>query len=336
MKNLNENPSNAKKLAIGITTKSKSPRKTPKPRRPKIYTVETLDTRSHAFNVGIAIDFNPEMALWLGHLAFFSEKNLANKHNIHDGLVWSYNTIEALGDQFPYLTKSQRETMINNSIKEGLVVTGNYNRTSYDRTNWYALTPKAYFYFPHLVIEKYIKLLYNSISEISEMDFSEFGNGFPRFRMTIPDTTPDPDPDKKSVGATPSQHTVTPFPSKSEIQAKKSFEDIDAKSFFNTKFKGLSITYEQLFNDCKEHYESKGQWLTLKKWKAWLEREKLDNYSKTNANAIKAPIEETDQQRKERQYFTYELIKEKDNPEYISKDLQRYPEMRDKYARYAR
>lgn len=51
------------------------------------------------------------------------------------------------------------------------------------------------------------------------------------------------------------------------------------------------------------------------------------------APAKKAPLNETDEQRKERQFFEYELIKERENPEYISKALQQFPDMRAKYAK---
>lgn len=249
----------------------------------KCFNTENLsfDARNHSFNVGIAKDFSPIMALWLAHLAFWSEKNLANNTNIHDGLVWCYDTIEAIGDYFPYLTKSQRETMINNSVKHGLVVTGNYNHTTYDRTVWYALTPKAYFYFPHLVDEKYIKRLFFSISEKSEMDLREFGNGFPGFRMTIPDADPDTDPDKKSVGESATQPTIKKFPTPKERNEAAAYDCEKVKKIFAIKFDGLNINYEALFNECKDYYTSKRQWVTAKKWKAWVEREKIENYTKS-------------------------------------------------------
>lgn len=146
------------------------------------------DTRQHAFPVAIATKYSIAIALWLQHLAYWTENNLSLNKNIHDGLCWSYTTLEALGDKFPYMTKSQRETMINNSISYGLVVKGNYNTNKYDRTIWYALTPKAYAYFGHLLDEKYLKRLYLSISEKSEMDFLKFGNRFPKNRTPIPNT----------------------------------------------------------------------------------------------------------------------------------------------------
>jgi hypothetical protein len=155
------------------------------------------DNRNHSFPVAVAIKYSPQIALWLQHLAYWTEHNLALNQNIHDGLCWSYATLESLGDQFPYLSKSQRETMVNNSIKEGLVIKGNYNQTKYDRTVWYALTPKAYAFFGHLLNEKYLKRLYLSISEKSEIDIGDFGNRFPGIRTPIPDTNPNTNTDNK-------------------------------------------------------------------------------------------------------------------------------------------
>lgn len=316
-----------------MTTDNCKPRT---PRKPKIYTAKTLDPRTHGFNVGIAMDYSPDMALVIGHFAFWSEKNLANNKHIHDGLVWCYDTLDAICDYFPYWTRRQIETLLNNAAKEGLIQRGNYNHTSYDRTVWYALTPKAYFYFQHLMTDKYLDRLFSSISQICEMDFTEFVNGFPRIVTTIPDTIPDADPDKKSEGASPPTHTVKSFPTKKELQAKASYNDEAAQAFFKTKFSAYTVTYDDIFEACKEHYDSKNQWVTVKKWMSWLEREKLDNYSKTGSSIKKAPANETDAQRQERQYFTYELIKEKESPDYVSKDLQKFPEMREKYAQYAR
>ena len=67
----------------------------------------------------------------------------------------------------------------------------------------------------------------------------------------------------------------------------------------------------------------------------WIKREKIENYSKTGTKSIKPPKEETDEQRNERQFFTYEIIKERADSGYISKALQQYPEMKEKYTKYA-
>lgn len=232
----------------------------------------TIDSRNHSFNVGIAIDYNPTIALWLGHLAFWAEKNLANNKHIHDGLVWSYDTLEAIGDYFPYLTRRQIETMINNSVSAGLVQKGNYNKTQYDRTLWYALTPKAYVYFKNLLCEKYLKRLFLSISQKCEMDFTEFVNGFHTNVTPIPDTTPYPDPSSKNACAReedlpkkiePVEYQNTYYETKEKQQTDFMYKDnphgLTTQSiddYINSKAKKFCITswlhINQELQKCKE------------------------------------------------------------------------------------
>lgn len=299
-----------------------------KTRQPKICTPKTIDTRSHAFNVGIAIDYSPLMALWLAHLGYWMEQNLSVDKHIHDGLCWMYDTLDAIGEKFPYLTRRQIETMINNSEEEGLIVKGNYNHTGYDRTCWYALTPKAYFYFQHLMTEKYLKRLFFSISQKCEMDFTEFVNGFPRNVTPIPHTDPDTDPNECVGEAEASAaHNNSLKKLKKAKAEQKALECEEAKKIFESKFADREVTLQEIFTACQEHYDQKRLWATKDKFLKWLETEKPENYKK-----LLVVKKETDEQRQERQFFEYELIKERHNEGYVSDALKKFPEMRQKYA----
>lgn len=303
-------------------------------RKPKIYTTKTIDTRSHAFNVGIATDYSPDMAIWLGHLSFWTEKNLAHDKHIHDGRVWCYDTLETLGEYFPYYTRRQLETIINNSVKEGLVVKGNYNQTEYDRTCWYALNPKAYFYFQYLLTKKNKKRIIDSISQICEIEITDLWNGFNRSVKPIPDTDPDTDP-YMCVGdsSESTRHTYnSPKKLKKEKAEQNALEDESINKLFKEKFSGYNITIQDLFAACQEHYEQKSLWATKDKFLNWIKREKIDNYSKTDSKPNKTSKNETEEQRQERQFFEYELTKERDKPGYVSDALKKFPEMRCKYA----
>lgn len=262
-----------------------------KTRSPKIHSIKTLDTRNHGFNVGIAIDFNPEIALFLGHLAFWAEKNLANNKHIHDGLVWSYDTLEALGDIFPYFSKRQLETIINNCVEYGLIKKGNFNKTLYDRTCWYALTEKSYFYFPHLLNKKYIERLNSSISQNCEMDITELGNRFPKNVTPIPDTDPDTDPMSVGDSSNPSTHKNLKK-SKKEKTEEKTLKDADVIKTFEDKFLNYDITIEKLFKSCQEHYEQKNLWVTKDKFLKWILSERLDNYKKVNQKINTTPTKQ--------------------------------------------
>lgn len=180
----------------------------------------------HALDTNIAKQYGVNIALLLESFQFWTFKNLARKKHIYDGLCWSYDTLESLGEIFDYWTRRQIEHTINNAVKHGLLVKGNYNQTKYDRTVWYALTPKAYEFFPDLYQEKYLELLYSSISQNCEIDYTNFRNGFPKNVTPIPVTTPVTDPYINNIAANIDNQAL------GELGKKGSQEptDLDTKS----------------------------------------------------------------------------------------------------------
>jgi hypothetical protein len=121
------------------------------------------------FNSNIAVAYGINTAIFVQQLSQWTFINLVNKRNLHDGLCWSFNTLEAYEDIFPYWSKRQLETLISNAVRDGLVVKGNYNKHKYDRTCWYALTHKGLSFFPELITEKHLRTLAESISHNCEM-----------------------------------------------------------------------------------------------------------------------------------------------------------------------
>jgi hypothetical protein len=202
---------------------------------------------NHAFDVNLAKDFSVYIALFLGHLDHWTFKNLANKKNIHDGLCWTYDTLEAMGDIFPYFSRRQRERIINTAVKEGLVIRGNYNKNKYDRTVWYALTPKAYHYFPHLNKDKYLETLYLSISPNGEMDFTEWRNQFHRSVTPIPDTNPDTNPDKKLTNCSSSSFIFSETTDKNILNQKLTIDSRTDNEFMEDVVKHIDECSEKSY-----------------------------------------------------------------------------------------
>lgn len=143
---------------------------------------------NHCFNLGIANEFDPNIAIFIQSIAYWTHNNLTNKRNLIDGHCWSFNTLEALCETFTYWSKRQLETVIKNAIKSGLLIKGNHNQTKYDRTCWYALSHDAYRFFPELCQEHFIKRLYDSISPNCEMEYAEWRNRFTQNVTPIPTT----------------------------------------------------------------------------------------------------------------------------------------------------
>ncbi len=154
----------------------------------------------HSFNAEVAKEYDVNMAIFLQNMKFWTLNNLANKRNIHDGYCWTYNTIDAFCHIFPYWSKKQIRTIIDNCLENELIVKGNYNQTTYDRTCWYALTHKVYSIYPEIAQPVFIDSLYSSINKenaicpFGQMDRPQWANRFAPKGTPIPDTKPDTKP----------------------------------------------------------------------------------------------------------------------------------------------
>ena len=97
----------------------------------------------HFFQTDIATQYGVNAAILLEHIGFWIEKNEANDTNYFDGTYWTFNSVRALCHMFPYMTDRAIRNALKRLIDEGLIITGNYNKSQYDRTLWYALTDKG-------------------------------------------------------------------------------------------------------------------------------------------------------------------------------------------------
>lgn len=97
----------------------------------------------HSFDISIAQKYGVNVAIFLNNMVFWIQKNQANKRHFHDGRYWTYNSSRALAEIFPYWSTDQIDRLIKKCKEMGLLLTGNYNSTSYNRTNWYALTDSS-------------------------------------------------------------------------------------------------------------------------------------------------------------------------------------------------
>lgn len=97
----------------------------------------------HSFRVEVAMEYDVPMALFLQHVAHWITHNKRNNKHFYEGLFWTYNTVDAIQEYFPYWTEKQIRTVRDKCIDAGLLIKGNHNKTKYDQTLWYALTEKG-------------------------------------------------------------------------------------------------------------------------------------------------------------------------------------------------
>lgn len=218
---------------------------------------------NHSFDVDIATKYGILEAILLDNINHWSLKNEANKKNYFDGNYWTYNSTRAFSELFPYASQKKIQTALKKLIKEGLIVTGNYNKNAYDRTLWYALTEKG----------KYITRKGKMEFQKKKNEFTENVQPIPN---TIPNTIPDTIPDiKKEIYK---EKNTKRF-------VKPSIEEIKEYVFENS----LNVDCEYFY----DYYQSNG-WTVgknhMKDWKATLR-----NWSRRNQKSTvkkKSQIEE--------------------------------------------
>jgi hypothetical protein len=93
----------------------------------------------HHFDIDDAKKYGIECAILLNNLRFWIAKNEANKKHFYNGRYWTYNSATAFTKLFPYWSSSQISRYLRRLEDYGLIVSDNFNQSSYDKTKWYSL-----------------------------------------------------------------------------------------------------------------------------------------------------------------------------------------------------
>src|SRR5574339_1109223 len=99
----------------------------------------------HHFNVDHARVYGIEEAIFINNLQFWITKNKASGKHLYDERTWTYNSMEAFSQLFPYMSFSRIRNTISSLIKQGVIISGNYNKKKFDRTAWYAFADESIF-----------------------------------------------------------------------------------------------------------------------------------------------------------------------------------------------
>lgn len=97
----------------------------------------------HSFDVELATKYGMVEAILLNHICFWLTKNKANNVHAHEGRYWTYGTMKAFAELYPYLTVNQVRRALENLKKKGLIIDAEYNTKPFDRTKWYSLSDTA-------------------------------------------------------------------------------------------------------------------------------------------------------------------------------------------------
>lgn len=140
----------------------------------------------HHFDVELAKQYGMVEAVLLNHFEYWIELNRANGKNYFEGRYWTFNSMKAFAEIFPYLSEKKIRNALKNLQDAGLILTGNFNKSAYDRTLWYAFSDFA-----------------ESILPKRQMEVAEKANQNSQKGEPIPDNNPDRNSNDYSDNNTP-------------------------------------------------------------------------------------------------------------------------------------
>jgi hypothetical protein len=91
----------------------------------------------HSFDPEVASHVGMTAAVIYQNIVWWCEKNAANGKHLHEGRHWTYNSVKAFADLFPYMTQDQIRRALQRLEDAGYIGVGNFNATPTDRTKWF-------------------------------------------------------------------------------------------------------------------------------------------------------------------------------------------------------
>lgn len=99
---------------------------------------------THFFDVDVAKQCGIECAVIFQCIGYWVQHNKENNLNFFDGCYWTYNSSKAFENTFPYMSYQKIGRELAKLEELGLIKSGNYNKSPFDRTKWYTLTEVGY------------------------------------------------------------------------------------------------------------------------------------------------------------------------------------------------
>ena len=91
------------------------------------------------FSMELAVAVGVTEAIILQQIHYWCEKNRIKGRNYHDEHYWCYNSMTNWLKEYPCFSRSTLDRTFSKLRKEGLLITGNYNKDPMDRTLWYRI-----------------------------------------------------------------------------------------------------------------------------------------------------------------------------------------------------
>ncbi len=178
----------------------------------------------HSFNADLATKYGILEAILIQNFEFWIKKNEANERGYREGRYWTFNSTRAFSELFPYASPKKIRYALQHLIDAGIIMTGNFNNSPYDRTLWYAFTD-----------------FYLSICQKRQMEIPEKENRKVENVTPIPDINTDINPDynkkennkKKKEGKKTEKKFIKPTIEEVKTYVLNSNLNVDPEYFYD-------------------------------------------------------------------------------------------------------
>ena len=214
-----------------------------------------------SFDGEFAKEHGVNEAIMYQYFSYWIAKNKANDKHFYDGYTWTYNSQKALTELFPFWNRAKIQRIISSLENQGLLIKGNYNQLSYDRTTWYAL-PK----FEQSVVQ-------NQTVNCSDLNNKQYKNEQPipiNYQLTKQLTTENKDIVEQS--------STAPIPYEEIVQYlnQKTGKNFKSTSKATQRHIKARFTDGFVLDDFKQVIDKKcSDWLRDQKMKEYLRPETL-------------------------------------------------------------
>lgn len=106
-----------------------------------IFQFDSVIAEKHGINEAVFIH---NIFYWINH-------NKANNKHYYEDRFWTYNTKKAFIKLFPFWSYEQVRKIVKNLSTNGVILTGNFNENTWDKTTWYSLSDEMVSYYENLL-----------------------------------------------------------------------------------------------------------------------------------------------------------------------------------------
>ena len=105
---------------------------------------------NHSFCIEHAQAYGIAEAVLIQNFQFWIAKNKANGMHYYEDRTWTYNSVKAFSELFPYMTVNQVRRSLEHLVAAGVLLEGNYSAKATDRTKWYAFDDESIWLAPQV------------------------------------------------------------------------------------------------------------------------------------------------------------------------------------------